>query len=388
MQKMFRKIGRSAAWPAVAALCVVGASGAACATGGPVLVTSQPGSAVPPNGAPVSASAAPTSNAHDYRITSQLHVDLWLHGFALLQADSSLIPYFRLEYRRAAEDAKRRAGVRTQLDESVAQLAPSLARVASLTSAQFLPLYFVSWEEMRRGIQLFLRDRGEVRRAPNREMVRMYATLATYFPGASEREWLRVFTSSLEDERSKFFSAWWSAEQASRRQVFDAVASEWSGPHGAGIVRFLKASNQPAGTILLSPALAGEGRTLPVSRTENFLTVGFPVAGGDPLEALYVIAHESVGQAANIAVHDNTSPADAQSGATARWQSLAAVVGGSELLARVAPDMVEGYRRYYLGLTRVRLSGDTEKQFAQIFALPPNLVAAVGKQIDNILAGI
>ncbi len=363
----------------------------ACATGGPVLVTSEPSTTQPAAGggsAAPSAAVASTTTSHGYRVTAREHVDLWLHGFALLQADSSLVPYFRLDYRRRVEDAKRRSGTRTQLDERAPDLTPQLSSYPSLTSAQFLPLYFVTWEEMLRGIQLFLRDGGDVRRAPNREMVRMYATLATYYPGAVEREWLRSFSAALDDERRRFFSSWWRAEQANRRPVFVAIASHWNGPYGVGISRFLRAGNQPEGMILLSMPLAGEGRTLSVSRTDNFLTVGFPSSGEDPLEALYVIAHESVGAAANLAVQDHTTPNDAQTGVTARWQSLAAVVGGSELLARVAPDIVEGYRRYYLRLARVTPTGDTAKQFADIFALPPNLVAAVGQQIDNILGGI
>ena len=50
------------------------------------------------------------------------HVDLWLHGFAMIQDDTTLVPFFRRGYKAELTDLKRRANVSTQLDANLATL--------------------------------------------------------------------------------------------------------------------------------------------------------------------------------------------------------------------------------------------------------------------------
>ncbi len=357
----------------------------ACATSQTVVVATTPGAAVPATATTATGVVRQSNNV--WRIDTREHVDLWLHGFAMLQDDASLVPYFRLGYRASLDSA--RAGVSTQLDANRAELLRRFGTNANLTSAQFLALYFANWDDMRRGVERFLSDDGDVRAARNQEELRMYATIRTYFPTADDRDWLRLFLRSLDDERSRFYRAWWIRQQQQRAGQRAGVLSLWSGTYGTAIGRFMRNNAQREGTILLSLPLGGEGRSLAVGPNDNFVTVNFPEPTEDPRNAIYAVVHEVVGSVANAAVHDNSSAADQRSGEAGKWSTLAAVRGGALLLERVAPDLLEGYQRYYLSLARVHPNaGDLANQFAATFPLPPQILNAIQRQVDIVLGGI
>src|SRR4051812_35755091 len=76
------------------------------------------------------------------------HVDLWLHGFAMIQDDTTLVPFFRRGYKAEINDLKRRANVTTQLDANVANLRNRFQENPRLVNAQFVPMYFGSLDDM------------------------------------------------------------------------------------------------------------------------------------------------------------------------------------------------------------------------------------------------
>jgi hypothetical protein len=362
------------------------ALGAVACHSGPVLVTSVPATSAPTTTVP--AVEREGRLVSGWRIATREHVDLWLHGFAMLQADSSLVPYFRLDYRDAVSVARRQSGATSLFDANRERLRQRTTDNPALTSAQFVGLYFASWEDLQQGVERFLRDNGNVDAARTTEMRRMYATLATYFPSSADRDWLRIFVQSLEDERTRFFTTYWRQQQQARAPVQATIESQWNGGTGMAIGRFLTASNQRRGTIVLSTALGGEGRTLNVGRGDNIMAVTFPLSGEDAREAFFVAAHEAVGTVSNQVVRDNSSAADERSGESARWSSLAAVRGGALMLERVAPELADGYRRYYLRLARQPVNGDIVQRFASTFAIPDPIRVALERQIALILGGI
>ena len=141
------------------------------------------------------------------------------------------------------------------------------------------------------------------------------------------------------------------------------------------------------GELFAALALAGEGRTLTGNAT-NTVVVGYPSDTARAAELVYVFAHEIVGSTANAVVLDNSSPADRRSGLADQWTSLATVRGGALLLQRIAPELVDGYQRYYLALAGQRIDGDAAPRFAAVFPLPEPVQSALERQIDIILGGI
>lgn len=339
-------------------------------------------------GSVTTADAPAAASMPGWRLGTREHVDLWLHGFAMVSADSSLVPTFRLSYRQSASIARQAVGARSLLDDNALVLSRRVAGSPTLASAHFVALYFASWDELRRGCERFLRDDGNLRAARDDDALRMYATLNTYFPTAGDRDWLRLFLQSLDDEYRRFFQANWRQTQTERASVRAAIDAAWRDRYAAAFSRFLTGTSQRFGTVLLSPTLGGEGRSLDVGRRDNFIAVTLPAASEDPRDAFYVIAHEVVGTVSNAVVREQTSQADQMSGESGRLSTLAAVRGGAMLLDRIAPELAEGYRRYYLTGARQPLSADVSGQFDRIFALPAHIVTALGRQLDLVLNGL
>jgi hypothetical protein len=351
----------------------------ACAT----TSTSAPAGSAEP--AVVTAEAEPAAT---WPVKTREHVDLWLHGYALLTADTARVPLFRPGYRDAMLARRAEAGVTTVFDANRERLEAGLAERPSLVNGQFVPLYFADWTELREAIDLFLQTAGNPRRASTTRGARMVAFLASSFPSAADRDWLRLFSLAIEDERDRFYRAYWEAEQQRRAGVIGAVHQLWQGQYAARLQPFLENTRQTGGDLMLALPLAGEGRTVGGRGTENVVAVVLPDSAAAAVEALYVFAHEVVGTVAQQAVDDNTTPAEKRDGVADRLQGTALVRGGALLLQRLAPDLADGYARYYLSLADEPAGDDAQAALARAFPLPAPLAAGLAQQIELVLAGI
>lgn len=338
-----------------------------------------------PESQPVPASSA----TGEWTVATREHVDLWLHAFALLQADSARVPFFRRGYRDSVMAARARANATTMLDANREKLAARFLAFPNLVSAQFIPLYFGTWEETRQSGELFLRSEGDERAAGDLRSQQIIRLFAGYFPTQPDREWLRLFLQAVEDERVKFYDSFWREQQRAHEAARATVDSLWTNRYRQRFARFLNNSSTDRGTILLSLPLNGEGRTVDAGQRTRLVTVGFPATSADAPEAIYAFAHEVVSSVTSIAIADNTSPAEKRSGADSRYASAALVRGGELLLAKVAPELADGYARYYLRAARVPFStGDARSALAAAFPLPDVIRDAIQRQIEVVLGGI
>jgi len=360
----------------------------ACASGG--------GGAADPGAAPAPGQAAGQTGANAaWPVKTREHVDLWLHGFAMISDDTTRVPFFRRGYRDELTVFKNGVNVATQLDANRERLRSRLAANRNLVNAQFLGLYFGSWQELREVTQLFVRAEGDPRRANSRELAAAIATLAQYFPTGPDRDWLQLFVSSLDDESEKFYHDYWVQQQRNRAPVLAALDSLWQRQYRPKLQGFLNGTQQPTGDLLLSLPLDGEGRTISGAgavgggSSANLVTVTFPARAQDAVEAIYVFAHETAGALAATAVNDNTTPNEKRTGVADRLQSAAAVRTGAMLLQRVAPELVDGYARYYLRSANAASAGaDARAGLAAAFPIPEGLRAAIERQLDVVLGGI
>jgi hypothetical protein len=321
-------------------------------------------------------------------IKTREHVDLWLHGYALLQEDTTFVPFFKRGYSTNMIVLKNRANVVTQLDANRDRLRARLAANPQLINAQFVPLSFSSWAEMSPVVDLFIRAGGDPRAASSQQQAAAIAFLAAYFPSAADRDWLRLFMQSLSDESDKFYHSYWAQQQRERRNVLDLVDTLWQGKYRPRIQRFLNNTQQAQGEVLLSLPLDGEGRSLTNGKQANIFTVTFPDRPNDALQAIYVIAHEAVSGVASTAVKDNITPEQARSGIGERYQSAAAVRGGALLLQRTSPEILDAYMRYYLNSVNRTPGTNLQATFIATFALPDTIRDALTRQLDVVLGGI
>ena len=358
----------------------------ACAGG----VSPSPAPAPDPTGVPRTTPSGPTPLVDAaWPVRSREHVDLWLHSYALLTPDTTLVPYFRRGYADRLSALRRQRGVSTQLDANRGTLLQRLAVNPSLaTSGQFLPLYFESWDQMRQMVDLFVRAGGNPG-ASNDPTTRTYiALLAGAFPVAADREWLRLFTASVDDESRRFHHDYWSAESRAHAGVMGRVDTLWQRQWRPALTRFLNNSQQQSGELYLSLPLGGEGRTIHFGKQQNAVAVAFPDGRDQADVVLYVFAHEIAGAMANAAIEDNTTPADRRSGTTSRYEQSAAVRAGALLLERTIPGVVPGYMRYYLQQAGRTPPTDPRAMFNQVYALPDAVRDAITRQLEVILGGI
>jgi hypothetical protein len=349
----------------------------ACATG-----TQSTGTAVQP---------IITGRAPDriWPVKTRENVDLWLHGFALLSSDSSKVPLFRAGYRDEMIVLKNKAGIITQLDANHDKLARQLATSRLLVNAQFIPFYFSSLDEMHSVIDHFIETDGNQSAAKSQMESAQFAVLNAYFQSGADRAWLALFASSLWDEDTRFFHAYWLQQQRDRAATIDSVTSLWTHLVRPRLTRYLANTQQKDGDIILSLPLGGEGRTLSgVAGLRQSVGVTFPARPADAAEAMYVAAHELVGVIANAVIADNTSPADVRSGVAAGYASPAAVRGGLMLLEKFVPELADGYARYYITATGTTPGAEPRTQLAELFPLPVAIRDAIAQQIKTIDSGI
>jgi hypothetical protein len=324
----------------------------------------------------------------EWPVRTQHHVDLWLHGFAMIQDDTTLVPFFRRGYRAEMLDLKRRANVTSQLDANSSRLRDRFSLNQQLVNAQFVAQYFGSFDELVQAMDIFQRADGNPRAAGDRETAELIATLAGYFPQPADRDWARLFVQSLRDENSKFYRAYWDQQQRERAPVVSAVTQQWQNEWRPRFERFLNNSSQSGGEILLSLPLDGEGRSLTAGKNENSIAVTLPARPSDAREAIYVIAHEIVGQITATAVRDNVTPSDARLGLADRYIAAGAVRAGAMLIQKVAPELLDGYARYYLRSANRSVGSNPQTSLAQVFSLPEAVRSAIERQIEVVIGGI
>lgn len=332
----------------------------------------------------------PAARDTQWPVKTRENVDLWLHGFALLEPDSGgpAIPLFRRGYAQELTVLKNRANVLTQLDVNRGRLRAGMAG-GRLLNAQFLPFYFASVDQMHGAIDRFVQANGSVQAARSQEEQTEFAILASYFANDADRAWLALFASALWDEDAKFYHSYWVQQQRERATVIDSVQSMWSHLVRPRLQRFLSNTQQRDGDLILSLPLDGEGRTISgagVSR--NAVGVTFPATRADAAQAMYAAAHELIGSIASTAIADNTTPAEQRNGTADRYASAAAVRGGLMLMEKMVPELADGYARYYVTAAGRTPTASPRTQIVSLFPIPDAIRDEIARQIETIQGGI
>ncbi|HEU6453200.1 MAG TPA: hypothetical protein VFT57_17415 [Gemmatimonadaceae bacterium] len=353
---------------------------AACATGG-----GQGGEGARRGGAQQQ-QQRPEEN---WPIKTRYQLDLWLHGYAMVQQDTTLVPYFERGYRDRIKAAKNRTNTYTDLDRYASQLRAQMGSSQTIVGGQFLPLYFDSWDEMRAAIDTFLVAKGNMQATQNPMAQRMIAVFASSYATAADRQWLETFVKALDDENQRFYQSYWNQQQRERSGVMVALDSLWPKVYLPKFREYLNNTRQNDGEILVSLPLDGEGRTITSSPSSNSVAVTFPEKEADALDAIYVFTHEVVGTLAAQVIADNTTPAEKQNGVAAGYASPAAVRGGVIVLKRIAPELVAGYERYYLRSANASFTPGTEEAtMARVFPLPQSILYGMTRQLEIVFGGI
>ena len=350
---------------------------------------SSGGAAAGERGAGERAAAQPQRPEENWPIKTRYHLDLWLHGYAMVQQDTTLVPYFKRGYGDQMAALKNRGNVYTDLDRYRTQLRAQMASSQTILGGQFLPLYFDSWDELRTAVDSFLKADGKIEATQNPQIRNIIAVVGASFPTAADRAWLRTFTDALDDESTRFYQSYWNQQQRERSAALVALDSLWNKVYLPKFRGYLNNTRQNEGEIFVSLPLDGEGRTITGGPHSNSVAVAYPEREADALDAIYVFTHEVVGALAGQVIADNTTPAEKRDGVAAGYASPAAVRGGVIVLKRIAPELVAGYERYYLHSANASFTpGSEEATMARVFPLPQNILYGMTRQLEIVFGGI
>jgi hypothetical protein len=324
-------------------------------------------------------------------------VDLWLHGYAMLIADTTRTP-FRRDYRDAMIVEKNSRNILTSLDQNAEFLQHGLRANPRLMDGARLVLREGSWAEMGNDIAAYLtngEDSSSGKRKPSvlttwkraphasEETTDMSAALGTVFRTDADREWLKVFALSLTDEHSKFYETYWRDQQRALRPSLASVDTTFSQRYLKQFRSYLRGMQLPTGEIVLSLPLDGEGQS--ILSGQHSIAIGFPATPDSSLDAVYEFAHEVVGDVTEQAVRERISPAEFRAGVGAEFIAPAKVRGGAMLLQRAVPELVAGYERHYLAAARIRATGsDIDSAFVRAFPLRQAIIDGIDRRLDEV----
>jgi len=320
-------------------------------------------------------------------IKTREHVDLWLHGFAMVGPDSAKIPLYRRGYRESLIVARNAASAITELDANADVLGKALSTQPNLLAAQFLALEFATWADLSGALDAFVKADGDPRRASG-AAAQMVARLGSIFRTRDDRDFARRFLTGLISEREKFHHQWWVAETRRRDATLTAVDSIWQRHIRPALQSFLNHTQQGDGELVLSTVLEAEGRTITNDKRRNTVVVGWPESPERASDAVYCLLHELVGPLTVAAVEDNVTPAQKRSGVADAYQSISLVRGGAILAARLGADVGSGYMAFYLRATGAPTTGDVATDFARAFPLPEAMLSSIERQVAIAFTGI
>ena len=263
-----------------------------------------------------------------------------------------------------------------------------LAASPSYLQAQFLAFEFASWDDMRGAVEQFLQFQGEPRRAPDEATAMRVAQFASIFPTPADRDWLRLFVAGVQDENTRWFAGEHARLVRERARVTAAVQTLWESGYRTKFERFLNNTGQRFGDMVLSAPIGGEGRAGNGRDRQTVVAVAWPGRVDDAREALLTFAHEITGSLVGGVISDNTTPAEKRDGQGDRYVAIGQVRAGALLLEKVAPELLDGYMRYYLAQSGARADGGASAAFQRTFPLPSAIVTALQRQIEIVLGGI
>lgn len=322
-------------------------------------------------------------------VKTREHVDLWLHVFALLQDDTAKVPFFERGYRERITIVKNSRSIYTKFDAERAALAAGPVAARHLLNAQFLPLNFGTWPEMKQAFEYFLRAEGNPRQANNREVQVIVAFLAQMFPRADDRAWLRRLVDATQAEYDEFYKAYWLEQFRTREAALARADSLWQSTWRPNLQRFLNYTQQSSGDLILAITLGGEGRAVAAGERANQFAVAFPATADSAEVMLFAFVHEAAGSIARVAVNDNLTPAQQRAGIGAQYESHGLVRGGALLAEQVEAGAGERYARWYLAQAGKPLpDGSALAALAEAFPMPDEMIDAMKRQIALSFQGI
>jgi hypothetical protein len=309
-------------------------------------------------------------------VKTREHVDLWLTAFAELSTDTTAkVPVYSRDYLDQLALAQNQQSILTSLDSVHDGLQAHWDQAPKLADARALALDAGTWEDMQSAIDLYLDPPTDKKKRSKIITPDVESHLADYFSAPADRDWLRALDRGLQGARLQFYHGWWVAEERRRRPILAATDSLWRLTEPK-LDRFLTATHQATGEIILALPVDGDGVTFKTPDGRTSLATPFPDSAADAAQVIYVFAHVAARAVAADALAAGTTVSERRNGIGDRYVEALSIRGGYMLLSKAAPELAEGYARYYLRASRAK------QDLAAAFPLPDAIRDALAHQID------
>jgi hypothetical protein len=284
-------------------------------------------------------------------------------------------PSYSPQYVAAIRAEKERLGVYpTRLDEVAQRIAADIS-YERLGVLHLVPLYFhrVAPEALLDALEAVTRRRSDDRALRDPAVRFGAAVMFEAVQTANQRRLLRSLVDALREEWQVFYQAYWERYRTTDAERIIATQRGWDALT-LDLAGFLKANGLEQGTLILSPPLGSEARSLidePGGSIGALLSVPLPLVGEDVNTPLYAGV-----KALCFDAMDGTGAESRGDRATRPTELTRMTVRcGAMLLELHAPALLVGYRRFCLHSWDVDVSsGTTARAFEEAFPLEPEVV--------------
>jgi hypothetical protein len=286
--------------------------------------------------------------ASNWVVARDPFVDLWFHCLAVIRYDGyGALGLYDTRYADRVKDAKARARITTTLDQRAVELRRSLAADSAFEVLHFLPLYFVGKDPsvVLPALRAALHDSPRETYAGS--VASTAALIAAALPTARQRAVLIALIDAANGEWTSFLRTDRLTQAANDRQTVVALQAAWNDRFVAPLSAYLTATNVRRGTILISPAIGGEGRIVRGPGGAVIIAVGSRVGGSDTAPLLAAVRELSFPLLDRLRA-PLVERATRVTAAKAR--DAAAVRAGALVLEAIDPSLAADYRRLFVAL--------------------------------------
>ena len=286
--------------------------------------------------------------ASTWVVTRDPFVDLWFHCLAVIRYDGyGSLGLYDIRYADHVKAAKARARITTTLDRRAVELRSSLAADSAFEVLHFLPLYFVGKDPsvVLPALRAALHDSPRGTYAGS--VASTAALIAAALPSARQRAVLLSLLDAADDEWTSFLRSDRATRAADDRQTVVALQAAWDARFVAPLSPYLAATNVRRGTILISPAIGGEGRIVRGPGGAVIVAVGSRAGGSDTaplLAAVRELSFPLLDQLRAPLVEHATRVT------AAKARDAAAVRAGALVLDAIDRSLAEDYRQLFVAL--------------------------------------
>lgn len=325
-------------------------------------------------------------------VRTDAFADLWFHGLAVLRLNGfHALPLYDAACQSSASDSPASSGRPTRLNTIATTLGATFRADSAFEVLHFVPLYLAGNDP---GVVLALLHAvalGTPAPRADPALTQAVAAIVAALPGTARHDALATFADALADEWRSSFGAAYVAATGSRTDTVRRLNDAWTRTFWPAVAPYLAAMGMTSGTVLVSPAIGGEGRISLETPSGPIVAVGLCADGSAKDAPLYATVREMAFPLVRRAMAESGTPADRVR--AERVSDAAAVRAGAMILAASSNDLATGFQTQFVvlhdaaGAARASARGSARDgdAFAHAYPVSPTLERALKTELTRLM---